>query len=67
MGALFGIGIDNALIDIDSDRSHPTKCKRPIAAGKIKPNIAFSLSLFLRIVLNNGLLDNTNNFSNEGG
>ena len=25
-----------------------------------------SLSLFLKIVLNNGLLDNTNNFSNEG-
>ena len=42
-----GIYLINDLIDIDSDRSHPTKCKRPIAAGKIKPKIAFSLSLLL--------------------
>ena len=42
-----GIYLINDIIDIDSDRNHPTKCKRPIAAGKIKPNIAFSLSLLL--------------------
>ncbi|OWY61606.1 decaprenyl-phosphate phosphoribosyltransferase, partial [cyanobacterium TDX16] len=30
----------NDLIDLDADRRHPTKCRRPLAAGQLSPSVA---------------------------
>ncbi|MBI3341503.1 UbiA prenyltransferase family protein [Candidatus Curtissbacteria bacterium] len=37
----------NDVIDIEKDRSHPFKRRRPIAAGKLNPTIAVSTSIIL--------------------
>ncbi|MFC4161796.1 decaprenyl-phosphate phosphoribosyltransferase [Chitinimonas lacunae] len=37
----------NDLLDVEADRQHPTKCKRPIAAGLIQPARAWALTLLL--------------------
>lgn len=37
----------NDLIDIEKDRKHPIKCKRPIASGKIPLGVAIILMLLL--------------------
>lgn len=37
----------NDIKDVEKDRNHPTKCKRPIAAG----NISISLAIFVCVVL----------------
>lgn len=37
----------NDLIDIESDRAHPTKCRRPIAAGAIPARRAMAFSAVL--------------------
>lgn len=41
------IYIINDLIDIEKDRSHPFKSKRPIAAGRIKPTVALVVAFGL--------------------
>jgi 4-hydroxybenzoate polyprenyltransferase len=41
------IYIINDLIDIEKDRSHPFKSKRPIAAGRIRPAAAFAAAILL--------------------
>jgi 4-hydroxybenzoate polyprenyltransferase len=53
-----GIYIINDVIDRKKDQSHPFKCKRPIASGKIRPEIALiwafvivAFSLFLASTL----------------
>jgi len=42
--------IINDIIDINRDRVHPIKCKRPIAAGKLNKNSALIFTLILIIV-----------------
>jgi 4-hydroxybenzoate polyprenyltransferase len=37
----------NDVIDIEQDRIHPSKCKRPIASGKISIQVALGLSAVL--------------------
>ncbi len=37
----------NDVIDIEKDRAHPFKNKRPIAAGKVKPAVAITSAIFL--------------------
>lgn len=43
------IYIINDYRDIESDRKHPVKCKRPLASGKISPPAAIAISIFLMI------------------
>jgi len=53
-----GIYIINDIIDLKKDLAHPFKSKRPIAAGRIKPQAAFVAAVFLilgSLVLANGL------------
>ena len=38
--------IINDLKDLEKDRTHPVKCKRPIASGKISTGQGLFLSLF---------------------
>ena len=38
--------IVNDLMDLENDRTHPVKCKRPIASGKISHGQGLFLSLF---------------------
>ena len=35
----------NDLLDLENDRRHPQKCKRPLAAGKISTNISIATSI----------------------
>ncbi|WP_158966320.1 UbiA family prenyltransferase [Paraglaciecola sp. L3A3] len=42
--------IINDLLDLESDRSHPRKCKRPLAASSISINKAIHCSLFLLFI-----------------
>jgi len=37
----------NDIIDVEADRAHPTKCKRPIASGKVSVPAAISFMLAL--------------------
>lgn len=39
----------NDIIDAESDRRHPVKCKRPIASGKVSVPIAIAMALVLMI------------------
>ncbi len=43
------IYIINDYNDIEDDRKHPEKCKRPLAAGVVDKNIALALSVLLTI------------------
>src|SRR5690606_29834480 len=47
------IYILNDYSDVDSDRRHPEKCKRPIASGAVSKNTAI---IFMSMVLAAGLL-----------
>lgn len=40
----------NDIIDLDQDRNHPKKCKRPLAAGLISISAAFSLATLLGLL-----------------
>jgi len=40
----------NDLIDIEKDRKHPIKCKRPLASGQLKPHYAM-IALFVLLGL----------------
>ena len=42
--------IINDIRDVEKDRRHPTKCKRPIAAGKVSIKNAWGLAIFLLII-----------------
>ena len=44
----------NDIVDVEADRRHPTKCKRPLAAGEITAGQAYAMVPFL-IVLAFGL------------
>ena len=39
----------NDLRDRESDRRHPTKCRRPIAAGELSPALALVMSVVLLV------------------
>lgn len=39
----------NDVVDRDSDRQHPLKCRRPIAAGEITPTLAVALAVVLGV------------------
>ncbi|MGB3850149.1 MAG: decaprenyl-phosphate phosphoribosyltransferase [Tunicatimonas sp.] len=39
-GVASSIYILNDYRDVESDRQHPTKCKRPLAAGEVSPTVA---------------------------
>ncbi|MDH4222499.1 MAG: UbiA family prenyltransferase, partial [candidate division Zixibacteria bacterium] len=41
-----GVYILNDIMDLDSDRAHPLKSKRPIATGKLKISYALFFSIF---------------------
>lgn len=43
------IYILNDYRDIEDDRKHPTKCKRPLASGAVSKNVALALSIVLII------------------
>lgn len=43
------IYILNDYQDIEDDRKHPTKCKRPLASGAVSKNVALALSIVLII------------------
>lgn len=42
--------IINDYLDIDKDRNHPKKCKRPLASGKLKTSHALFFSTFFIII-----------------
>ena len=42
--------IINDLIDVEADRQHPTKRNRPIAAGKLPPNVAMAAAIAFVVV-----------------
>src|ERR1700760_3411900 len=44
------IYIINDYRDIEDDRKHPTKCKRPLASGKVKPSNAIAICIALIII-----------------
>lgn len=37
----------NDILDLESDRQHPVKCKRPIAAGLVKIPVAYLMAIIL--------------------
>lgn len=37
----------NDVIDVEADRRHPVKCKRPVASGAIKESTAYAIMLLL--------------------
>ncbi|KRE09790.1 hypothetical protein ASE63_04515 [Bosea sp. Root381] len=40
----------NDIVDVEADRRHPTKCKRPLAAGEITERQAYAAVPFLMVV-----------------
>jgi len=48
--AASGIYIWNDLLDVEADRRHPTKCKRPIAAGELSVGAARVAGVILPII-----------------
>lgn len=40
----------NDLADLNSDRAHPTKCRRPIASGALSPLVALAVAIVLVLV-----------------
>ncbi len=48
--AASGIYIWNDLLDVDADRRHPTKCKRPIASGQLSVGAARTAGVVFPIV-----------------
>lgn len=56
-----GVYILNDILDLKSDRTHPTKSKRPIASGKLKVSMAlfFSIIFVLASLLLSFYLDRT--------
>lgn len=40
----------NDLMDIEEDKRHPLKSKRPIPSGRIKPNTALAISIILAVM-----------------
>ncbi len=44
------IYIINDIRDVEKDRNHPTKCKRPIAAGAVSVKSAFGLAIILMLI-----------------
>lgn len=44
-----GVYLINDLIDLEADRRHPEKSKRPLAAGELSPNTAVLIALVLVI------------------
>jgi 4-hydroxybenzoate polyprenyltransferase len=40
----------NDLVDLEQDRKHPQKSKRPLASGKLKPSIAITFGITIMIV-----------------
>lgn len=48
--AASGIYCLNDIIDVEADRKHPKKCKRPIAAGRVSKAMAFGLIAMCMVV-----------------
>ena len=48
--AASGIYVWNDLLDVDADRRHPTKCKRPIAAGELSITAARVAGVMLPLI-----------------
>ena len=42
-----GFYLINDIADVESDRQHPVKCKRPIAAGKVRIPVAIGMAVLL--------------------
>lgn len=53
----------NDIIDVDADRKHPTKCHRPIAAGKVSVRQAYGLMTVLFLLSMSTLLLLSHDFS----
>lgn len=45
----------NDVIDVEADRRHPVKCKRPVASGAVSERMAYAM-MFVMIVLSIGVL-----------
>ncbi len=45
----------NDVIDVEADRRHPVKCKRPVASGKVSERMAYAM-MFVMIVMSMGVL-----------
>lgn len=41
----------NDLIDMESDKQHPEKCKRPLASGKLSPRVAIIATIGLLVII----------------
>jgi len=39
----------NDIVDVENDRKHPNKCKRPIASGKVSIPVAILIGIILCI------------------